>query len=52
MILQTIKEVEFNRIYQGDVLEVLKTWPDEFVDCIIIPYYGIIRICKIKKDNL
>ena len=32
-----------NKIIQGDVLEVLKTLPDESVDCIITspPYYGL-----------
>jgi site-specific DNA-methyltransferase (adenine-specific) len=24
-----------NKIYQGDALEVLKSWPDEFADCVI-----------------
>lgn len=34
---------ELNKIYCGDTLEVLKTWPDEFVDCIVSspPYYGL-----------
>ena len=34
---------ELNKIYQGDVLEVLKTWPDEFIDCIVTspPYWGL-----------
>ena len=32
-----------NQIIQGDTLEVLKTWPDEFVDCCITspPYWGL-----------
>lgn len=32
-----------NTIYHGDVLKVLKSWPDAFVDCIITspPYYGL-----------
>ena len=36
-------ELEVNKIYQGDVLQVLKTFPDEFVDCIVTspPYYGL-----------
>jgi site-specific DNA-methyltransferase (adenine-specific) len=35
--------METNKIYQGDVIEVLKTFPDESVDCIITspPYYGL-----------
>ena len=34
---------ELNKIYCGDILEVLKQWPDEFVDLIITspPYYGL-----------
>ena len=35
---------ELNRIYQGDCLEVLKSWPDEFVDCVITsPPYDNLR---------
>jgi len=35
--------MNLNKIYQGDVLEVLKSWEDESVDCIITspPYYGL-----------
>jgi len=35
--------MEINKIYQGDCLEVLKTFPDECVDCIITspPYWGL-----------
>jgi len=35
--------MEINKIYQGDVLTVLKTFPDESVDCIVTspPYYGL-----------
>lgn len=35
--------MEVNEIYQGDALEVLRTWPDEFVDCCITspPYWGL-----------
>ncbi len=29
------KMVEVNRVYQGDVIEVLKIFPDEFVDCVV-----------------
>jgi len=32
-----------NKIYQGDTLEILKLWPDDFVDTIITspPYWGL-----------
>lgn len=35
--------MEINKIYCGDVLEVLKTFPDESVDCIITspPYWNL-----------
>jgi DNA modification methylase len=35
--------LELNKIYQGDSLEVLKTFPSESIDCIITspPYYGL-----------
>lgn len=35
--------MEFNRILQGDSLEVLKTLPDNIIDCCITspPYYGL-----------
>jgi DNA modification methylase len=35
--------METNKIIQGDVLEVLKTFEDESIDCIITspPYYGL-----------
>lgn len=34
---------EINKIYCGDTLEVLRTFPDDYVDCIITspPYYGL-----------
>ncbi|MDA2926791.1 site-specific DNA-methyltransferase [Acidobacteria bacterium AH-259-G07] len=36
-------DLETNRIYQGEALEVLRTFPDECVDCIVTspPYYGL-----------
>ncbi len=36
-------ELPINKVIQGDVLEVLKSFPDEFIDCIITspPYYGL-----------
>jgi len=35
--------MELNKIYQGDVLTVLKSWPDAFVDCCVTspPYWGL-----------
>lgn len=35
--------MQLNKIHRGDVLEVLKTFPNEFVDCIVTspPYYGL-----------
>lgn len=35
--------MKINKIYQGDSLEVLKTFPSESVDCIVTspPYYGL-----------
>ena len=32
-----------NRIHIGDALTILKTWPDEFVDCVVTspPYWGL-----------
>ena len=35
--------MEYNKIYQGDSLEVLKTFPDEIVDCVVTspPYWGL-----------
>lgn len=35
--------MEINKIYQGETLETLKTWPDNFIDCIITspPYWSL-----------
>lgn len=35
--------MKLNKIYQGDTIEVLKTFPDESVDCIVTspPYYAL-----------
>ena len=35
--------MNLNKIYQGDALEVLKTLPDESIDCVITspPYWGL-----------
>lgn len=35
--------MELNKIYQGDALEVLKTFESESVNCIITspPYFGL-----------
>jgi len=32
-----------NKIYQGDCLEIMKTWPDGFVNCCVTspPYWGL-----------
>lgn len=53
--------MEINKIYQGDCLEVMKTFPDESVDCIITdpPYNtgmqgqsGKARLCHFFDDNM
>src|SRR3990167_11515866 len=38
-----MEKLEVNQIIQGDTLKVLKTFPDECVDCIVTspPYYGL-----------
>lgn len=38
-----MNNLELNKIYCGDSLEVLKTFPDESVDCVITspPYWGL-----------
>jgi len=35
--------MELNRIYQGDWIEVMKSWPNEFIQCVITspPYWGL-----------
>lgn len=35
--------IDLNQIYQGDILQVLKTWPDSFVQCVVTspPYWGL-----------
>lgn len=35
--------IELNKIFQGDSLEVLKTLPDNYIDCCVTspPYYGL-----------
>ena len=35
--------MEYRKIYQGHALEVMKTWPDDVVDCLITspPYWGL-----------
>ena len=35
--------IKINHIYNGDALEVLKTFPDEFIDCVVTspPYWGL-----------
>lgn len=38
-----MQQPELNRIYAGDALQVLKTWPDSFVHCVVCspPYWGL-----------
>lgn len=37
--------MEINKIYQGDCLEVMKTFPDESIDCVLIdPPYNISKL--------
>ena len=35
--------IKINHIYNGDALEILKTFPDEFIDCVVTspPYWGL-----------
>ena len=35
--------MELNKIYQGNALDVLKTWPDESISCVMTspPYWGL-----------
>lgn len=35
--------IETNKIYQGDALAVLKTWPDACINCVVTspPYWGL-----------
>ncbi|MBI4099598.1 site-specific DNA-methyltransferase [Candidatus Microgenomates bacterium] len=35
--------MKFNTIHQGDVLDVLRSWPDELVNCVVTspPYWGL-----------
>jgi len=46
------KQNEINKIYCGDSLEVLKTFPDDSIDCIITspPYYGLRLYSNDKKE--
>lgn len=34
---------KLNKIHQGDTLATLKTWPDEFINCVVTspPYWGL-----------
>lgn len=38
-----MKRPDINKIYHGDTLHVLRSWPDEFVQCVITspPYWGL-----------
>lgn len=35
--------MEFNKVYLGDAIESIRTFPDECVDCVVTspPYYGL-----------
>ena len=35
--------MELNKVYLGDSLEIIKTFPDESVDCVVTspPYYAL-----------
>lgn len=35
--------IEINKVYEGDCVATMKTWPDEFVDCVVTspPYWGL-----------
>ena len=35
--------MELNRVYLGDAIEIIKTLPDESVDCVVTspPYFGL-----------
>lgn len=46
--------MELNKVYQGDCIEVLKTFPDEFVDCIVTspPYWAVRDYGKDKQIGL
>lgn len=34
--------IEINKVYEGDCVATMKTWPDEFVDCVVTspPYFN------------
>jgi DNA modification methylase len=42
-MIERIKRFDINKIYEGDVLQVLKTFPDESIDCCVTspPYWGL-----------
>lgn len=35
--------IELNKVYQGNSLDVLKTFPDNFIDCVVTspPYWAL-----------
>lgn len=44
--------MQVNKIYHGDCVEILKTFPSESVDCIITdPPYGINYLSKYYKNG-
>ena len=42
-MIERIRRFDINKIYEGDVLQVLKTFPDESIDCCVTspPYWGL-----------
>lgn len=42
-MLRDSKDIELNKVYLGDSLEIIKSLPDESVNCVITspPYYGL-----------
>lgn len=34
---------EINKVYHGNCLDILRSWPDNFIDCVVTspPYYGL-----------
>lgn len=38
-----IEQPEANKVYLGHTLDLLRSWPDNFIDCVVTspPYYGL-----------
>ena len=51
-MIERIKRFDINKIYEGDVLQVLKTFPDESIDCCVTspPYWGL-RNCNFSSHS-